>query len=238
MRTLVLLGWLLVPVAFGAYHFGPGQERLRLDDAATVLAEADRLAASQDWQSAVAKYDAAQAMLPEGRVEDVRRIRLKRAKAQMLAHQLPEASAALQDLVEQLQDDKTASQELRDEAREAQASAQYYITWLKRLEGLGPQEWEPDIESARQSYRSLAEKAESAGDQVAARRHREDLESAIRLARLDVGELQGLAIPTQCQGCKSGQCKKPGRKPSMSKSEQKKDARAASSGPPPDKSGS
>ena len=72
----------------------------------------------------------------------------------------------------------------------------------------------------------------------AARRHREDLESAIRLARLDVGELQGLAIPTQCQGCKSGQCKKPGRKPSNSKSEQKKDARGASSGPPPDKSGS
>ncbi len=238
MRTLVLLGWLLVPVAFGAYHYGPGQERLRLDDAASVLAEADRLAAAEDWQSAVAKYDAAQAMLPEGRVEDVRRIRLKRAKAQMFAHQLPEASAALQDLVEQLQDDKSASAQLCDEAREAQASAQYYITWLKRLEGLGAQEWEPDIESARQSYRLLAEKAEATGDQVAARRHREDLESAIRLARLDVGELQGLAIPTQCQGCKSGQCKKPGRSPGKGKSEQKKDARGASSGPPPDKSGS
>ena len=121
MRTLVLLGWLLVPVAFGAYHFGPGQERLRLDDTAAVLAEADRLAAAEDWQSAVAKYDAAQAMLPEGRVEEVRRVRLKRAKAQMFAHQLPEASAALQELVEQLQGDKTASAQLRDEAREAQA---------------------------------------------------------------------------------------------------------------------
>ena len=55
---------------------------------------------------------------------------------------------------------------------------------------------------------------------------------------MDVGELQGLAIPTQCQGCKSGQCKKPGRKPGKSNSDQKKDARGASSGPPPDKSGS
>ena len=238
MRTLVLLGWLLVPVAFGAYHFGPGQERLRLDDTAAVLAEADRLAAAEDWQSAVAKYDAAQAMLPEGRVEEVRRVRLKRAKAQMFAHQLPEATRALQELVEQLQGDKTASAQLRDEAREAQANAQYYITWLKRLEGLGEQEWEPDIESARQTYRLLAEKAESAGDQVAARRHSEDLESAIRLARMDVGELQGLAIPTQCQGCKSGQCKKPGRKLGKSNSDQKKDARGAGAGPPPDKSGS
>jgi hypothetical protein len=238
MRTLVLLGWLMVPVAFGAYHFGPGQERLRLDDAARSLAEADRLAAAEQWQNAVAKYDEAQAIVPEGRVEDVRRIRLKRAKVQMFAHQLPEANAALDELVSQMQDDKTASPALRDQAREAQANVQYYMTWLMRLEGLSADEWEPEIESARQTYRLLAEQAESAGDQTAAKRHREDLESAIRLARLDVGELQGLTIPTQCQGCKSGQCKKPGKRPSQKPSNQKNDARSAGAGPPPDKSGS
>ena len=237
MRTLVLLGWLMVPVAFGAYHFGPGQERLRLDDAARALAEADRQAAAEQWQTALSKYDEAQALLPEGRVDAVRRIRLKRAKVQMFAHQLPEANAALSELVDQLQDDKTASPALRDEAREAQANVQYYMTWLRRLEGLGADEWEPDIESARQTYRLLAEQAESAGDQTLAKRHREDLESAIRLARLDIGELQGLTIPSQCQGCKSGQCKKPGGK-KMGKGEQKKDARSAGAGPPPDKSGS
>jgi hypothetical protein len=238
MRTLVLLGWLMVPVVFGAYHFGPGQERLRLDDAARSLAEADRLAASEQWQNAVSKYDEAQALVPEGRVEDVRRIRLKRAKVQMFAHQLPEANAALDELVSQMQDDKMASLALRDEAREAQANVQYYMTWLMRLEGLSADEWEPEIESARQTYRLLAEQAESAGDQTAAKRHREDLESAIRLARLDVGELQGLTIPTQCQGCKSGQCKKPGKRPGQKPSNQKKDARSAGAGPPPDKSGS
>ena len=131
----------------------------------------------------------------------------------MFAHQLPEANAALRELVDQMQDDKTADPALRDEAREALANVQYYMTWLMRLEGLGADEWEPEIESARQTYRLLAEQAEAAGDQTAAKRHREDLESAIRLARLDVGELQGLDIPTQCQGCKSGQCKKPGKKP-------------------------
>jgi hypothetical protein len=239
MRTLVLLGWLMVPVAFGAYHFGPGQERLRLDDAARALAEADRLVAAEQWQTALTKYDEAQALLPEGRVDAVRRIRLKRAKVQMFAHQLPEANAALEDLVGQLQDDKTASPALRDEAREAQANAQYYVTWLMRLEGLSADEWEPEIESARQTYRLLAEQAESAGDQSAAKRHREDLESAIRLARLDVGELQGLTIPSQCQGCKSGQCKKPGKRAGKNPNgAEKKDARGASAGPPPDKSGS
>ncbi len=240
MRTLLLLGWLMVPVVFGAYHYGPGQERLRLDDAARVLADADRLAAGEQWQAAVAKYDEAQAILPEGRAGDVRRIRLKRAKVQMFAHQLPEANAALRDLVDQMQDDKTSNPALRDEAREALANSQYYITWLMRLEGLGADLWEPEIESARQTYRLLAEQAEAAKDPKAAQRHREDLESAIRLARLDVGELQGLAIPTQCQGCKSGQCKKPGKRPGKKpgKGEQKKDARSAGAGPPPDNSGS
>jgi hypothetical protein len=137
-----------------------------------------------------------------------------------------------------MQDDKTASPALRDEAREAQANVQYYMTWLMRLEGLSADEWEPEIESARQTYRLLAEQSETAGDQTAAKRHREDLESAIRLARLDVGELQGLAIPTQCQGCKSGQCRKPGKRPGQKPSQEKKDARSAGAGPPPDKSGS
>src|SRR6516165_5280165 len=107
MRTLVLLGWLMVPVLFGAYHYGPGQEKLRLDDVSRVLAEADRLAGAEDWQGASTKYEQALTMMPEGRVAESRRIRLERAKVQMLAAQLPEASVALQELVDQLQDDQT-----------------------------------------------------------------------------------------------------------------------------------
>src|SRR5207253_113809 len=128
MRMLVLLGWLMVPVLFGAYHYGPGQEKLRLDDVAGVLAEADRLAAGRQWEAAVSRYEAALTMLPEGRADDARRIRLQRAKVQMFAHQLPEANAALRELVDQMQDDKSANPKLRDEAREALANAQYYMT--------------------------------------------------------------------------------------------------------------
>jgi hypothetical protein len=239
MRTFVLLGWLLVPVVVGAYHYGPGQEKLRLDDVSRVLADADRLAAEQDWQAAATRYDQALALLPAGRVADARRIRLQRAKVQMFGHQLPEANAALRDLVDQMEDDKTADPELRDQARDALANAQYYMTWLMRLEGLGAPEWEPEIESARQTYRMLAEQDEAKGDKESARKHREDLESVIRLARMDLGDLQGLDLPKQCQNCKSGQCKKPGKKPgSKPKGEEKKDARKAGAGPPPDNSGS
>ena len=52
MRTPLLLGWLLVPVAFGAYHYGPGQERLKLDDVAATLAEADQQVRDGDWSGA------------------------------------------------------------------------------------------------------------------------------------------------------------------------------------------
>ncbi len=100
-----------------------------------------------------------------------------------------------------------------------------------RLEGAPREEWEPRIESARQTFKQLAGDASGAARQEA----QEDLESAIRLARMDLSELQGLPLPSQCQGCGSGRGrgskqKSTGKKP--------KDARGASSGPPPDGSGS
>jgi hypothetical protein len=242
MRTLVLLGWMMVPVVFGAYHYGPGQEKLRLDNVSHLLAKADSLAAQEQWQAASSKYEEALANLPEGRADDARRIRLQRTKVQMLGHQLPEANVALRELVDQMEDDKSADPKVRAEARETLANTQYYMTWLKRLEGLGPEEWEPDIESSRQTYRLLAEEAEAAGNPESARKHREDLESAIRLERLELVELQGLDLPKQCSNCKSGQCKKPGKKqgkkPGQKKEEEKKDSRSAGAGPPPDNSGS
>lgn len=84
-----------------------------------------------------------------------------------------------------------------DEAREGLANAQYYYTWLMRLEGYPREEWEPEVEVARQSYRLLAERASTRGDEAAARTHMEDLESSIKLARLDLEELQGLPLPSQ-----------------------------------------
>ena len=115
----------------------------------------------------------------------------------MLDHQLPEANAALKELVDQLQADKSADPRLRAEARSTLASSEYYLTWLMRLEGLGAADWEPEIESARQTYRLLAEEADARGDTDAAKKHREDLESAIRLSRMELAQLQGLDLPKQ-----------------------------------------
>ena len=237
MRKLAVFSWLLLPIFAGAYHYGPGQDQLKLDEVARVLRVADQAAASEHWDTAVALYDEALVALPADRIKEVRRIRLERAKAEMLNQQLPEANADLKGLIEELQADKSTDPKFLAEARESLGTSQYYMTWLMKLEGLGRADWEPEIESSRQAYRLLAEEADKAGDTASSQKYSEDLESAIRLARMEPGELQGKAIPKQCKNCKSGQCKKPGRNPNKSQNKPK-DSRGASQGPEPDGSGS
>ncbi len=197
LRILLLTVWLLVPVVGYALHMGPGQDQVKLDAAAAQVRAAETAAADQDYPTAVDRYDDALKALPAGRTAEARKIRLEKAKAQMLARKLPEAHADLKALVDELAADPAADAKLLAEARSATANANYYMTWLMRLEGLGPDVWEPEIESARQTYKLLAEQSEQAGDTAATQKHKEDLEAAIRLARMDLGELQGLPLPSQ-----------------------------------------
>ena len=239
MRTMMLFGWLLVPVVGAAYHYGPGQAQIKLDQAAATLAAADRKAGDEDWAGAADGYDAVLNQLPAEQVDAIRQARLERDKAWMNSGKLAEAHADLDALVEELQADPQASPSQLKGARSALANSQYYVTWLMKLEGMPRDDWEPEIESSRQVYRLLAEQARAEGDGAAVRQNTEDVESAIRLARMDPSELQGLTLPKQCQGCKAGNCKKPGKKPGRSKSQNTpKDSRGAGSGPPPDGAGS
>jgi hypothetical protein len=196
MRMLLLLGWLLLPIGFGIWHYGPGQDYQTLDDVSDLLARADERAKSEEWAKAVELYDEALKRLPPSKVAEARRIRLEKAKAQMMAAGLPEALADLRTLTDELQGE-SADRKLLAEARSALAQAHYYMTWLMRLEGLPRDVWEPEIEASRQTYRLLAEEAAAKGDDKAAGKHREDVESAVRLARMELSELQGLPLPSQ-----------------------------------------
>jgi hypothetical protein len=197
MRVLLLTGWLLIPVLVAAWHYGPGQDYVQLDEAARALARADAHAAAGAWDDADAAYEDALRLLPGNRPQQARRIRLERAKAQMLCHKLPAARQELGGLLDELQGDPAADPGLVAETRSALAQSQYYMTWLMRLEGEPRDTWEPEVEAARQNYRLLAEQAEASGDADGARRAREDLEAAVRLARMDLSDLQGLPLPSQ-----------------------------------------
>ena len=206
MRKLLIGLWLLLPVAAWAYHEGPGQERMALDATDVELALAKEAAAKGDWPSAIKHYELAAKELPSldtpELVASARRIRLSAAKAKLSAEQLPAARREIKDLVKELSEDDAVKGDptqtaMLDEARAAHANAQYYWTWLMRLEGAARSEWEPEVEVARQTYRLLAEEADERGDSKEALSLMEDLEATVKLARLDLEELQGLPLPSQ-----------------------------------------
>ena len=195
MRGALIALWLLVPFALAAYHYGPGQEGLVLDRADDLMREAAQLQRDGLNAAAVAKWDEALQAIPAAEKGAVRRARLERAKAAMLAAGLPEARLELQALLEEVQaDPEVAGGGFEAEVRTALASAQFYYTWLLKLEGKPREAWEPEVEAARQNYSLLAEQAPSPG----LREERQsDLEATVRLARMTPEELQGLKIPDQ-----------------------------------------
>jgi len=237
MKILILTFWCLLPLGLFAYHRGPGKERMTLDETAETLAATSEKVAAGDWSAAVEGYEKALALLPKSHISEARRIRLELAKARMENGGLPEARTELGALAEELAQDPSADPMLAEETTSALASARYFMTYLMKLEGLPDSEWEPEIEAARQERKLLVQLAIARGDSEAAARHADDLESAIRLARMEPEELYGKAIPKQCSSCSSGKCpsKKPGTKPANKTPE---DARGASSGPPIDGEGS
>lgn len=196
VRVLLLTGWLLVPVGWYAWHMGPGQDRQQLDAADALVRRAEREATAGDHAAAVETYAAALSALPEGHAAVGRALKLARAKSQMQAKQLPTANTDLKALVDEIAADPAGDPKQLAAAREGFANSQYYVTWLMRLEGYTQEAWEPEVEASRQVYKLLAEQSEAAGDAAAAKRHTDSLEAAVRLARMDLGELTGLPLPS------------------------------------------
>jgi len=211
MKKPLIALWLTLPVAAYAYHMGPGQDLMRLDQAGILIesadahaAEAQRIAdvdgdkaAFGEWVLAEADYAEALDLLPAEHRSEIQRLKLERAKAQMFISKLPDANATLSGLVTELQDDPGVDPALLADAQRTFATSQYYMTWLLRLEGAPREDWEPRIDSARQIYKLLATDAEAGDNQTTTKEAHEDLESAIRLARMDLSELQGLPLPSQ-----------------------------------------
>lgn len=194
MRKILILIWMLIPIVAMAYHLGPGQQKMVLDDADLAIQQAEDHQAQEDWAKAVADYEVALSMLPDTEREARWRLQIEKAKAQMMASELPAANKDLKALVDELQAESGVDEKILADARAAMANSQYYRTWLMRLEGLPREIWEPEIESARQTYKLLAENTNDAAQQ---KKLREDLESSIRLARMDLKDLQGLPLPSQ-----------------------------------------
>ena len=141
MKILLITLWCLLPIGLAAYHFGPGQRQLKLDDSEALLSEARAAVADENWPLAVEHYQDALGRLPKDQQALSYRIRLETAKARMLASELPVARHDLEQLVSDLDQDDAVAQGLRDEARSALANSRYYMTYLMKLESLPDSAW-------------------------------------------------------------------------------------------------
>ena len=197
MRTMLGITWLFAGLGAAIFHYGPGVELSELDTAGQLARRAHQAADEERWAESVELYEEAIGALPESRSSESVRLRLAKAKSQMMAAELPEAREALLGLLDETLEQHKEDRQLANDVRSALANSLYYTTWLMRLEGAPKAEWEPEIEAARQHYKVLSEDASQNGSAAETERHLKDLEASIRLARLDLKDLQGLPLPSQ-----------------------------------------
>ncbi|CAN5846467.1 hypothetical protein BH11PLA1_BH11PLA1_14380 [soil metagenome] len=224
-RTLLWSLWALIPVAVLAYHFGPGQTLLARDSASTLLNKAMAAEQAEEWASAADLYAQARSALGEQNPQESARLALAEARARAYDGDLLAASQALEGLLQQQLEEKTANTEFIGEVRAELASTAYATAWAMRLEGAAEDEWMPEAEVARQQYRLLAESAVARGG-ANADELKENLEAVIRFEDLDDSELQAMKMPKKCDKCKGGLCqKKREQRSSKQKPGKPKDAR-------------
>jgi hypothetical protein len=200
MRRLLIVAWCFVPILFLGFHYGaPGKKLQTLDQVDLLIKSAKASAGNSDWEMAVENYEEALGLIPKEMATETREVMLEKCKAQMMAKQLPQAHGTLQGLLDDMLAEPVAdhNNELIFATRSSLANSQYYMTWLMRLEGEPEERWMPEIESARQHYKLLTDQLKKNGDTERSQKYREDLESSIRLARMDLSELQGLPLPSQ-----------------------------------------
>ena len=239
MKRLLLAFWVALPVLGAVYHLAAGEQHRRMDAIGDHLRDARSLVQRSEWSIAAIEFEKALEDIPDDADNLRRDVRLELAQAKLNGTGLPEAHEELKKMLDELisPDAKGAVDiAFENRVRESLASSQYYMTWLMRLEGLSKADWGPEIESARQNYRLLAERAEAAGDGAQEKTQLENLEASIRLARLELTDLQGLPIPSPCKCCCSGQCR--ARREGKKDGPKTKDARGASAGKPADGQGS
>ncbi len=197
MRTLLIVAWLFAGLGGVIFHFGPGQEKLEIDRVNQIMKNARVNVEENNFAEAIDMYDEVLAALPSEKKQASRGIVLEKAKAQMMGAKLPEARESLATLLDDVRLDEESDPKFVSDVQSTLANSQYYMTWLMRLEGRPEEEWKPEIEAARQHYTQLTEQAEASGNKELLTRSSEDLESTVRLGRMDLADLQALPLPSQ-----------------------------------------
>ena len=236
-KNILIFLWTLAPVVLLAYHYGPGQNSLAREASKAKIHAAIDFEKKSEWLKAIDAYNEALTSLPDNDITKRLQLQLARANAQIHVGELPEAMLVMDHLLDEASNLNNKS--LENKIRASLASTQYYAGWLMRLELAEKEEWMESIEKARQNFRLLAEESIKTNSK-SHEDHKKNLEAVVRLARMDLSELQALPLPKKCQGNKNVCSKCRGQKKSNKpKAGQKReDARGSSVGKRPDGTGS
>ena len=189
MRKVMLFIWLVIPICWACYHYGPGQVHLKKERSAKLIAKAEALEKSGKWLEAQELYEKALSVLPEKDSEKEKMyIKLKKARTYWNTAQIGEACTDLEALLEEAESSKNPDKKLINDIRAALAHSLYYTAWQMRLNGTPRKKWMKELEHARQNFRLLAE---NGGEKIVKR----NLEAAIHLSRIDLNKLKGLKLP-------------------------------------------
>jgi hypothetical protein len=198
MKRGLLLLWLLLPLPVVVWHYGPGQTWLARDRANTLIRQAERAEAQQDWPEATRLFRDAAGLI--GNTDRHARLQLDLALVRMSLRQ-----GAAVDAIDGADRILAAGgfhqmpEALQREARELAGRIHYYAAWILRLEGAQRDLWLEEAELARQNYRLLTEGGLEAGLLASAATQQTNLESAVRLQRMSLVELMARPLPREAE---------------------------------------
>ncbi|WP_459555830.1 hypothetical protein [Lacunimicrobium album] len=199
MKPYFLIFWLMLPMAGAAFHFGPGEEKLKQDRVSSLLDQAHQLAVTGKRKAAIEMYDLILSLVPADQEEKLLEVRLEKAKLQIEHGATPKAYRDLVDLAPLVVTNSRLSQKVKSDFASTLASTEFYGTWIMRLEGKPKEMWLPFIESARQRFRYVSEEKQGQRNNDELVMSHQNLESSIRLERMSIEELQGLPLPPEVQ---------------------------------------
>ncbi len=189
--------WMMVAAGALAWHFGPGQRWLELDEVGRYVRFAESASASEQWAGAVVQYGRAINALPADAKEQRRRLAFAQAQARIHSGDLVAGQDQLEQLIKDQGADPASDVNLSDAMRHELAISGYHAAWLMRLEGASTDEWMAEAERARQGFRLLAEETSPQGE-ATSDAYRKNLEATIRLQQMDLSTLQAKPLPKKC----------------------------------------
>jgi len=196
MKRLALFLWLLLPLPFVVWHYGPGQKWFARDQAHKLIQQAQKAEAQKNWREAETLFrDASERVRnTDPRLKTQLDIALVRAR-----YRQGGAVEAIDGIDGLINESRFHSQpaELQREARELAGRIHYHAAWVMRLEGAQKDLWMEEAELARQNFRLLSEETLFAGRTNYSQLQQTNLESAVRLQRMGLVELMARPLPEE-----------------------------------------